>query len=51
MSENIDFEDNIFNEGKEDMGSYNHSLLQSKLNYLLGNDERFTAFTELSLDT
>ncbi len=32
------------------MGSVNHSLIQAMITSLLVNDERFTVFTELSLD-
>lgn len=34
----------------DDMGSYNHSLVQSNLAYLLRKHTNFSAFNELSLD-
>lgn len=34
----------------DDMGSYNHSLVQSNLSYLLRKYTEFSAFNELSLD-
>jgi len=49
MSELIDFEDDVLDERK-DMPSKRHSLTQTNLTVLLGNDERFSTFVELSLD-
>jgi len=49
MSEVIDFEDEVLDEGK-DMPSKRHSLTQTNITVLLGNDERFSTFVELSLD-
>ena len=50
MSELIDFEDNGLEERKDTL-SKRHSLVQTNLTVLLGNDERFSTFVELSLDT
>ncbi|RKZ84079.1 MAG: hypothetical protein DRR19_18210 [Candidatus Parabeggiatoa sp. nov. 1] len=49
MSELIDFEDKVIEEEKE-MPSKRHSLTQTNITVLLGNDERFSTFVELSLD-
>ncbi len=49
MNELMAFEDEV-NEEKE-MGSRNHSFVQAKIPALLFNDERFSVFVELSLDT
>jgi Uma2 family endonuclease len=49
MSEVSDFEDEVLEEGK-DMPSKRHSLTQTNITVLLGNDERFSTFVELSLD-
>ncbi|HEC84503.1 MAG TPA: Uma2 family endonuclease [Thioploca sp.] len=38
------------NEEYQEMGSYNHSYLQTRIAVLLSNDERFTPLVELSLD-
>lgn len=37
-------------EETEEMGSYNHSLIQANLIYLLKRLDRFSVFSELSLD-
>jgi len=55
MSEVIDFEDKVFDEEEEyeeerDMPSKKHSMTQTSLTVLFGNDERFSTFVELSLD-
>ena len=42
--------DEILAEERE-MPSKRHSLTQTNLTVLLGNDERFSTFVELSLDT
>lgn len=47
-SEEIDF----LEEHKEpELGSRNHSFVQARITSLLSNDERFSVFVELSLDT
>ena len=46
MSELIDLEE----EEKQDMGSLNHSIVQTRIAGQLLNDERFTPVVELSLD-
>ena len=51
MSEVIEFEDTVLKEDKVKMGSLYHSAAQANLTGLLLNDERFTVFVELSLDT
>lgn len=40
----------IENEEYQDMGSLNHSFVQTRIAGLLFNDERFTTLVELSLD-
>lgn len=40
----------IENEERQDMGSLNHSFVQTRITGLLFNDERFTTLVELSLD-
>jgi len=47
MSKN--FEEEVLEENL-DMPSKRHSLTQTNLTVLLGNDERFATFVELSLD-
>jgi Uma2 family endonuclease len=49
MSENCAFEEEVLEENT-DMPSKRHSLTQTNLTVLLGNDERFATFVELSLD-
>ncbi len=49
MNEMIDLEDELTEE-QADMPSKRHSLTQTNLTILLGNDERFSTFIELSLD-
>ena len=41
--------ESVENEESFDMGSWNHALVQSRLNRLLP-DDKFTLVTELSLD-
>jgi len=50
MSEVIDFEDDVLDEEEADMPSKRHSLTQTNITVLLGNDDRFSTFVELSLD-
>ena len=51
MSEVIKSEQNVFQENREvNMGSWNHSMTQSRVVELLSHDERFLVPIELSLD-
>jgi Uma2 family endonuclease len=49
MSDTYEIENNAI-EGEDEMGSFNHSLTQSRIDHLLNLDERFAVLTELSLD-
>ena len=48
----VEYEQNQENEESQDMGSYNHSLVQAQLSaLLLSQESRFSVFIELSLDS
>jgi len=51
MSEAIELDDEIIEEESVDMPSKKHSTAQTNITGLLYNDERFTTFVELTLDT
>jgi Uma2 family endonuclease len=50
MGELIEFEDELLYEENKDMPSKKHSQAQTNLTILLGKENRFTTFVELSLD-
>jgi Uma2 family endonuclease len=50
MNEVIDLEGGILDEERRKMPSKKHSMTQTSLTVLFGNDDRFTTFVELSLD-
>jgi Uma2 family endonuclease len=50
MSEQLELENQVFENKELNMPSLKHSGVQTNLTILLGNDERFTLFIELSLD-
>jgi Uma2 family endonuclease len=50
MSELIELEEEVLEEENGNMPSKKHSLAQTNLTVLFGNDNRFTTFVELSLD-
>ncbi len=50
MSDTIELENEILEDGVREMGSVNHSIAQTKTTTLLSLDERFEVLVELSLD-